>query len=124
MVKSVIELVKTAKSIINEISVQQANEMISNGSLILDVRELFEFKIGHIPNAHHISRGLLEFMIEDHADFQNKNASIIVYCKSGGRSALATQSLVQLGFTNVHSMLGGFEEWSSTASSTIEAVTS
>jgi len=112
MAKSVMELVQAAKSIINEISVEQANKMIENGSLILDVRELLEFETGHIPNAHHISRGLLEFMISNHAAFQNKDAAIVVYCKTGGRSALATQSLGQLGFSNVHSLVGGFDEWS------------
>jgi len=112
MAKSVMELVQAAKSMINEINIQQANEMITNGSIILDVRELLEFETGHMPNAHHISRGLLEFMIGNNTHFQNKDASIVVYCKTGGRSALATQSLVQLGFTNVHSILGGFDEWS------------
>ena len=47
-----------------------------------------------------------------HPDFQDKAASIVVYCKSGGRSALATETLQQLGFSNVQSMLGGFDSWS------------
>jgi len=112
MAKSAMELVQAAKSVIDEITIDQANIMLSSGSIALDVRELLEYETGHIPNAHHISRGMLEFMIATHPKFQDKEASIVVYCKSGGRSALATATLVQLGFNNVQSMLGGFDGWS------------
>jgi|AZIC01.1.fsa_nt_gi rhodanese-related sulfurtransferase len=112
MAKSAIELVQEAKKDISEITIDQANSMLLNDSIALDVRELLEFETGHIPNARHISRGMLEFMITNHPDFQDKNTSIVVYCKSGGRSALATATLAQLGFTNVHSMMGGFDAWS------------
>jgi rhodanese-related sulfurtransferase len=55
---------------------------------------------------------MLEFSIETHPDFQDKTRPIVVYCKSGGRSALATATLQQLGFTNVYSMIGGYDAWS------------
>ena len=106
------DLVQAAKATITEITVDQANIMLAEGCIIMDVRELLEFETGHIPNAHHVSRGMLEFMIGNHPRFQDKNASIVVYCKSGGRSALATATLQTLGFTKVHSMLGGFDDWS------------
>lgn len=105
------DLVQAAKAKITEITISQANELFAAGSIPLDVRESLEYETGHIPNARHISRGMLEFKIADHPDFQDKTASIVVYCKSGGRSALATETLQQLGFTNVQSMLGGFDEW-------------
>jgi len=112
MAQSAIDLVKAAKANITEITIPQANELFAAGSIPLDVRESLEYETGHIPNARHISRGLLEFMITNHADFQDKTTSVVVYCKSGGRSALATATLQQLGFTNVQSMIGGFDGWS------------
>lgn len=113
MTKSAMDLVQLAKAAITEVTIPQANELLAAGSVPLDVRELQEFEAGHIPNARHISRGMLEFMITSHPDFEDKSTSIIVYCKSGGRSALATATLQHLGFTNVKSMLGGFDKWNS-----------
>ncbi|MDH5357029.1 MAG: rhodanese-like domain-containing protein [Gammaproteobacteria bacterium] len=112
MSKTTMDLVQEAKASINEVTIEQAKTMFSEGSIALDVRESLEYETGHIPNAKHISRGMLEFMIGNHPDFQNKNASVVVYCKSGGRSALATATLQHLGYTNVYSMLGGFDAWS------------
>ena len=112
MAQTAMDLVKAAKAVITEINIEQANKMMQNGSLAVDVRELLEYETGHIPNARHISRGMLEFMIGNHPDFQDKTVSLVIYCKSGGRSALATATLQQLGFNNVHSMLGGFDLWS------------
>lgn len=111
MAKTVMELVQQAKSSINEVSVEQAKTMIESDCTVLDVREPAEYEAGHIANAKHIPRGMLEFMIGNHPDFQDKKASVVVYCKGGGRSALATATLQQLGFTQVHSMLGGFDAW-------------
>jgi len=112
MTTSTMQLVQEAKANIKEVSIELAKQMITGNSKIIDVREALEFETGHVPNAIHISRGLLEFMIPNHPECQDKNQSFIVYCKSGGRSALATATLQQLGYQNVHSMLGGFDEWS------------
>jgi rhodanese-related sulfurtransferase len=111
MTKSTSDLVAQAKSVINEISVEQASQVINNGGIALDVRELQEYHAGHIPNATHISRGTLEFMIEGHPQFQDKAQAVVVYCKSGGRSALAAATLQTLGFSSVYSMTGGFDKW-------------
>jgi len=112
MALTAMDLVQAAKRTITEIDTHQANKMLAENSIALDVRELLEYEAGHIPQAQHISRGMLEFMIANHPDFQDKTSSIVVYCKSGGRSALATATLQQLGYSNVHSMLGGFDAWS------------
>ena len=109
---STIDMVVAAKASITEITINQANTMLAEGSTALDVRELLEYETGHIPNALHISRGMLEFMIVKHPDFQEKSSSIVLYCKSGGRSALATATLQQMGFNNIYSMAGGFDAWS------------
>lgn len=112
MSKTAMDLVQAAKAIITEISPQQANKMLSEeGMLVLDVREAQEHEAGHIANDHLIPRGILEFKIGQHPEFQNKQDSIIVYCKSGGRSALAAATLQQFGFSNVYSLSGGFDEW-------------
>lgn len=112
MTKTVMDLVQAAKAVITEINIQQANDMLARGSIAIDVRELLEYETGHIPDSHHISRGMLEFMVTNHPACQDKSVPIVVYCKSGGRSALASATMQQLGFTNVHSMLGGFDLWS------------
>jgi rhodanese-related sulfurtransferase len=114
MSKSAMDLVQAAKAVINEITVEQAQEMLANECLFLDVREQSEFDEGHILHAKHISRGMLEFKISVHPDFKDMAQPVVVYCKTGGRSALATQTLMSLGFTNISSMLGGFDAWTTT----------
>lgn len=104
------ELVSAAKQQITEIDVATAQKRLNN--LLLDVREPAEFAAGHLPGAVNIPRGLLEFKIDSHPDFQGRQqADIVVYCQTGGRSALATQVLNQLGYGGAVSMAGGFKAW-------------
>jgi len=112
MTKTAIDLVNEAKKTIKEVNVEQANAMIADGSIALDIREVAEYEAGNIPNSIHIARGVLEFQITGHERFQDRDASIVIYCRSGGRSALAAISLEQLGYTNVCSMAGGYNLWS------------
>lgn len=111
MAKTAMDLVQAAKAGIREVSVSQAEQMLNEDSIALDVREPMEFDAGHIDGARHIPRGMLEFTIANHPDFQDKTRSIVVYCKSGGRAALATSTLQQLGFTNAVSIIGGYDAW-------------
>ncbi len=104
------DLVAAAKQQIKEVDVNSAQTQIKQ-SLILDVREPAEFAAGHLAGAINIPRGLLEFKIGAHPDFQQQQASILVYCQTGGRSALATQVLNQLGYAQAVSMAGGFNAW-------------
>lgn len=111
MAITVQDLVAAAKQRIKEIDVAAAQSQLGS-SLILDVREPAEFAAGHLPGAVNIPRGVLEFKIDSHPDFQGKlQAPIVVYCQSGGRSALATQALNQLGYAQAVSMAGGFKAW-------------
>ena len=112
MTMTAMDMVKAAKADIKEISLTEARQMLQSGSIALDVREQVEFDAGHVPGSFHISRGTLEFMIGTHPEFEDKARSIIVYCKSGGRSALATATLQKMGYSNVYSMAGGFDAWS------------
>ncbi len=111
MTLSAFDLVKAAKVIVEEVSVEEAKYMLNDDCIALDVRERVEFESGHINDARHLSRGILEFKIADHPDFQDLERSILVYCKTGGRSALAAVALQQLGYLNVYSLEGGFDAW-------------
>lgn len=105
------DLVAQAKQNIVEIDIADAKQTLGT-SLVLDVRELNEYAAGHLPGAFNIPRGVLEFKIGSHPDFQDKqDAHIIVYCQSGGRSALAADILNKMGFINAVSMSGGFKAW-------------
>lgn len=111
MTLTAVDLVQEAKKTIKEVNIEQANAMIANGSIALDIREPAEYEAGSIPNSIHIPRGVLEFKITDHPNFQDRDASIVIYCRSGGRSALAAVSLEKLGYTNTCSMAGGYIAW-------------
>jgi len=105
------DLVAAAKAEITNITVAEAKALLDKGEyLFIDVREPAEFKMGHIPGAVNIPRGLVEFKIGAQVE-ENKDAKIVVNCKSGGRSALATQSLEKLGYKNLLNMDGGWLAW-------------
>jgi rhodanese-related sulfurtransferase len=87
--------------------------------VIIDIREPAEYGAGYIPGAVSIPRGLLEFKVgkedvweEAGMYIPKKTDSIVVYCRTGGRSALAARSLAELGYEKVVSLKGGWEEWS------------
>lgn len=105
------DFVAAAKAEISECDIHQAAEKIKQGALPLDVREPQEYMQGHIPSAVDVPRGVLEFRVDAHPSLQDKNQEIIVYCQAGGRGALATRTLKQMGFTRVTNMMGGFAAW-------------
>ena len=109
--KTAADLVNEAKEKVCEISVAEAKEKIDSGAplFILDVREPDEFGKGHIPKAMNIPRGLLEFKVA--SKIPNKDAHILAYCKSGGRSCLACSTLQELGYKNAMSVAGGWQAW-------------
>ncbi len=109
------DLVKRAKSEVNEISCDEAASML-NDAILLDVREPAEFEAGHIDIAIPIPRGVLEFSLDAHPSLANLEQPIIIYCKSGGRSALAAQTLQTMGYQKVYSVAGGYEAWQQTHS--------
>jgi len=105
------ELVADAKKKITEISPTDAAAKAKNSSdaVIVDVREKDEFDESHIPDAIHMSRGMVELEVEE--KFPDRNTTIICHCGGGGRSALAAESLQKMGYKNVRSMAGGFKAW-------------
>jgi len=104
------ELVADAKRKITEISpTDAASKSKSSDTVIIDVRENDEWDEEHIPDAVHLSRGMLELEVQD--KFPDRNMTIICHCGGGGRSALAAESLQKMGYKNVRSMAGGFKAW-------------
>lgn len=81
------------------------------GIVLIDVREPAEFATGHLPGAINIPRGVLEFQIESHPALAGPPRPIVLYCRSGGRAALAALSLSMLGFDDVRSLTGGIMGW-------------
>lgn len=107
--KSYTDLVDDAKLRITEISVQDAlKEHAAGTSVFLDIRDTQEVNLGKIPGAMHISRGTLESKIEAVVP---PNARVVLYCPSGNRSALAADTLREMGYANVVSLAGGFRGW-------------
>ena len=103
------QILSEAKSRIQETDAPGSIALISQGYMILDVREPEEYEQGSVPNALHIPRGILESNIENH--IPDYGQPIIVMCASGVRSVFATETLNQMGYSTVVSMDGGFNQW-------------
>ena len=104
------DMVIEAKKNVCEITVAEAKEILDGGeNLFIDCREPKEYKMGHVPGAINIPRGLLEFKIDKKVP--DKNQNIVMYCKSGGRSCLSTCTLCRMGYKNVKSLGGGWKAW-------------
>jgi sulfur dioxygenase len=106
------QLVARIKTEITEILPSEVVPMLTQEDVILiDIREPSEYEESFIPSAHLIPRGVLEFKIMELEKIINPQNKIILYCRSGNRSALAAASLNKMGFRNVMSMIGGYEAW-------------
>jgi len=104
-------LLGEARARIQEVTAAQLMESLarSDKPLVIDVREDLEWQSGHIPAAVHIGRGVLERDIE--SAVPQKDARIVVYCRGGGRSALAADTLQKMGYTRVVSLAGGLQAY-------------
>jgi glyoxylase-like metal-dependent hydrolase (beta-lactamase superfamily II)/rhodanese-related sulfurtransferase len=112
------DLVAAAKQHITEIDVAKSKQLLAEGQIVLiDTREESEYAAGHIDKALLLPRGMLEFKIGNMPELADKSKAILIYCRLGNRSALAAQTLQQLGYTNVLSMAGGFEAWKTSQTS-------
>jgi molybdopterin/thiamine biosynthesis adenylyltransferase/rhodanese-related sulfurtransferase len=101
------QLLEQTKTKISEIDARGAQDLPS--ATWIDVREIDEWQEGHIPSARHVPRGHLESRIE--AAAADKTAPVVLYCAAGNRSAFAAKTLQELGYTDVHSLAGGFTDW-------------
>jgi rhodanese-related sulfurtransferase len=106
-----LKIVEDAKSRIKELSVKDVQTKLDRGEKfhLVDVREESEWAKGHLPNAVHLGKGIIERDIE--TKIPDTSAEIILYCGGGFRSALAADNLQKMGYTNVFSMDGGWRGW-------------
>src|SRR3989442_12176217 len=92
-------IVNDAKSRVREVLVSEAQERMREGAVLIDVREDNEFESGHALGARHMGRGIIERDIV--LTVPEKDTELILYCGGGYRSALATDNLQKMGYTNV-----------------------
>ena len=116
MATSVKQLMEAANAAVPRITADQAREMMAKGeALILDVRDAPEVeKSGKVQGAVNVSRGMLEFRADPESPYHDKkfdrSKPVILYCASGGRSALSGKTLKDLGYQKVYN-LGAFKDW-------------
>ncbi len=109
--ESFLKLVNDSKARIKETNVAEVKKRMDSGDkfVLIDVREDNEWAGGHIPNAVHMGRGIIERDIE--LRFPDKSAELVLYCGGGFRSALSAENLQKMGYTKVSSMDGGWRGW-------------
>lgn len=116
MPTNVKQMMEAANAAVPRVTPAQAKEMIAKGNtLVVDVRDAAEVaNSGKVAGAVHVSRGMLEFRADPespaHDKAFDKAKTVIVYCASGGRSALSGKVLQDFGFANVFN-LGAFKDW-------------
>ena len=115
-IKSSQTLVEEAQKSIETLSSNEVKTLYDNKEItLIDVRDIRElWKEGTIENSKHIPRGMLEFWLDPESTYYQTNKiknikKIVLFCALGWRSALATKSLVDMGFKNVAHVEGGFE---------------
>ena len=106
-----LRLVNDAKSRVMQTNVEDVKKRLDNAEqfILIDVREESEWHRDHIPNAIHVSKGIIERDIE--RIIPDNSTEIILYCGGGFRSALTADNLRKMGYSNVSSMDGGYRGW-------------
>ena len=115
-IKSSQDLVEEAKKSIETLSSEKVKNLIEKNEItLIDIRDIRElWKEGTVQNSKHIPRGMLEFWLDPESSYYKTNKvndikKIVLFCALGLRSALATKSLVEMGFQNVAHVDGGFD---------------
>tara|TARA_B100000900_G_scaffold246195_1_gene209421 strand:- start:753 stop:1151 length:399 start_codon:yes stop_codon:yes gene_type:complete len=115
-IKSSQTLVEEAQKNIETLSSSEVKSLYKNKEItLIDVRDIRElWKEGTIENSKHIPRGMLEFWLDPESSYFKANKikdikKMVLFCALGWRSALATKSLVEMGFKNVAHVDGGFD---------------
>lgn len=116
MTSTVVELVTRAKSEVENLTPEQVAQEAAEGAVLIDLREPTEVEsVGMIEGAIHAPRGMLEFYADPsspyHRDEFDPTRRTILYCASGGRSALGSVALAEMGYTDVAHLDGGIKAW-------------
>jgi len=106
-----LQIVDDARKRVQETTVDKVKQQIDHGEkfVLIDVREESEYATDHLPGAIHLGKGIIERDIEGRVP--DLNATMILYCGGGFRSALAADNLQKMGYKNAISMDGGIREW-------------
>lgn len=106
-----LKIAETARQAVKEVEPEDVLTQMKQGDNIylVDVREESEWGQGHLPQAIHLSKGVIERDIETR--IPDLDSPIILYCGGGYRSALAARNLMEMGYTEVYSMVGGYRAW-------------
>ncbi len=115
MTMSVKQMIEQANAVVPRLSHEEARRLIADGAVVVDVRDAPEVEMsGKVAGALHVSRGMLEFRADPDSPYHDKRFSrekpVLLYCASGGRSALSAKTLKDLGFMHVYN-LGAFKDW-------------
>ena len=111
------QLLEEANAEIKTLTIDEAVELFgAENVLFVDLRDIRELKHeGKVPDAYHMPRGMLEFWIDPDSPYYknvfSEREKFVFYCKSGWRSALATQTAQKMGLPNVCHIDGGFDAW-------------
>ena len=118
--KSYRQIVEEAKTEIPEVTVDEVKTEQEKDSdfVLLDVRDEDEYRAGYIPNAVHVTRGMLEFSVENY--IPDRDQKVVVYCAAGLRSLLAAKSLREMGYTDTVSLAGGYRDWMTAGFPTVQ----
>jgi len=113
-IKSHLQLVEEASLHIVTLTPEETKTKLDENTILIDIRDIRElWREGTIENAKHIPRGMLEFWLDPSSHYYKEEFAVdknkILFCAQGMRSALATKSLKDMGFTNVAHVKGGFE---------------
>ena len=116
MVTPSMQLIGEALAEVSSISVDEALALVDDGEAVfVDVRERAEHDAGAIAGAVAVPRGFLEFVADPTSPMHNASLSsgkrLVIYCASGGRSALAAKTLQDMGYSGVANLTGGFQAW-------------
>jgi rhodanese-related sulfurtransferase len=114
--KTAAQMIQEARQRVQNLTVEQVAEELARGSVTLvDVREQAEWEAGMIPGAIHATRGLLEVAADPthpaHRKELDPHQRVLLYCATGGRSALSADTLQNMGYTNVAHLDGGIKAW-------------
>ena len=116
---SLMDFVAAARAQVQEVDVAGLQTLLAEKPdlLLVDVRESSEHEQGHLPNAHLVPRGILEAAADlnypkhDKTLHTARERPVVLYCATGGRSAMAALTLQMMGFKEVYSLAGGFMQW-------------